>query len=117
MRRSCLGIAGVLLASALAGCGETRPKRDRSLTRRRSIRPASSSSSKPMNDNMKTKASTTKGEEKPAPKKDAGQRCRQETGGRLRRPIRRTDTQALRGEARHGLLFTFVSPAAGWMQF
>lgn len=70
MRRSCLLIAGVLLASALAGCGEPTEEGPKPY-KETEASPAIKQLIETQNNNMKTKASTTKGEEKPAPKKDA----------------------------------------------
>jgi hypothetical protein len=69
MRRSCLSIAGVLLASALAGCGEPAeegPKPYKETEQGPGIKQLIET----QNNNMKNKSITTKGEEKPAPKKD-----------------------------------------------
>ena len=69
MRRSCLGIAGVLLASALAGCGEPseegpKPYKETELS------PAIKQLTENQNKNVTTKPTTPKPEEKPTLKKD-----------------------------------------------
>ncbi len=69
MRRSCLGIAGVLLASALAGCGETKEEGPGAYKGTNS--PEIEALSKQMQENMKNKSITTAGSEKTATKKDA----------------------------------------------
>ena len=69
MRRSCLGIAGVLLASALAGCGET--KEEGPVPYKGTDSSAIQEQLKLTSENMKNKAITSKGEEKPAAKKEA----------------------------------------------
>jgi hypothetical protein len=68
MRRSRLGIAGVLLASALAGCGET--KEEGPVPYKGTDSPAIQELSKQMQENVKNKSITTGGSEKPAAKKD-----------------------------------------------
>jgi hypothetical protein len=69
MRRSCLGIAGVLLASALAGCGEQ--KEEGPVPYKGTDSPAIQALSKQMQENVKNKSITSKGEEKPEAKKAA----------------------------------------------
>jgi hypothetical protein len=70
MRRSCLGIAGVLLASALAGCGETKEEGPISY-KGTETSPAIKQLIENQNNNVKAKPTTPKPEEKPAPKRDA----------------------------------------------
>ncbi len=69
MRRSCLGFAGVVLASALAGCSE--PKEEGPVPYKGTDSPAIQALTKQMGENVKNKSITTAGTEKPAGKTDA----------------------------------------------
>ena len=80
MRRSCLGIAGVLLASALAGCGETKEEGPIAY-KGTETSPAIQELIERQNANMKNKSATSKGEEKPAPKKDADKGAEKKPAG------------------------------------
>jgi hypothetical protein len=69
MRRSCLGIAGVLLASALAGCGEPSEEGPKPF-KETELSPPIKQLMENQNKNVIAKPTTSKPEEKPAPKKD-----------------------------------------------
>jgi hypothetical protein len=78
MRRSCLGIAGALLAFALAGCSETQDEGP--VTYKGTNSPEIEKMRDAMSANMKNKASGTKGaEEKPAPKTEKQSEKKPET--------------------------------------
>jgi hypothetical protein len=70
MRRSCLGLAGVVLASALAGCSE--PKEEGPVPYKGTDSPAIQALAKQAGENVKNKSITNPPtDEKSAGKKDA----------------------------------------------
>jgi hypothetical protein len=68
MRRSCLAIAGSLLALTLAGCGDA--KEEGPIAYKGTDSPAIQKLRDGMSENMKNQAITSKGEEKPSGTKD-----------------------------------------------
>jgi hypothetical protein len=68
MRRLCLGIAGTVVAVSLAGCGESADEGQH--TYKGSNSPEIQKQMETQAANMKNKTAFSKGEEKPADKKD-----------------------------------------------
>jgi hypothetical protein len=79
MRRSCLGIAGVLLASALAGCSE--PKEEGPVPYKGTDSSAIQEQLKLTSENVKNKSITSKGDEKAAAKKDTDKGAEKKPAG------------------------------------
>ena len=114
MRRSCLGIAGVVLAFALAGCGE--PAEEGPDPYKGTEFPAIEQLSDNMTKNVKNKSATTKGVEEAG--REERPRRKSRTRSRLATPRRksRSDSRRRSGEAGLGLLFTFRKPATSRAQ-
>jgi hypothetical protein len=68
MRRSCIAISGMLLALVMSGCGET--QEEGPIQYKGSDSPAIQQLRDGMSANVKNKSIISKGEEKPAPKKE-----------------------------------------------